>query len=289
MFMKKILTLVFIILATVACSTVRKVPTKTSSSNLTAIADSILKEGQFLFRLEKASWHSSDDFIANYKELVSSFKGYFSYELPGDAVYSVFYDQSSPAKVLARYRFANLPKGIDFTVDTKRPEMSSLEKDLFALREGAMVVAIENKDSIFRFYKDTRLNFIPIVRNGEKKVVVLTGPTKNEVLLGNDYELFFDQSNRFTNNRRIHNALINLTEIKKKSSGKIESSLHNHFLSDYIDATDICTLLLYKDYLEEDQHIVFSETYVSMFKIKSECLMIIPRAIFNNMYKDKTK
>lgn len=282
--MKKILLLVLMVLSAVACSTVKKAPPK-NNMQLKVIADSILSEGMFLYRLEKASWHSSDDFNANYKELLNSFKGYFSYEVPGDAVYSVFYDQSSPAKVLVRYRFTNLPKSTELTADTKHPDMNAIEKDLMALREEAMRRIIEDKDTVFRFYKDTRFNFIPIVRNGEKKVVVLTGPTKNEVLIGNDYELFFDESNRLTSKRRIHNAMINLTEQRKKSNIEVKYSGHNHVFSDYIDATDICTLLLYKFMLVEDEHIVLSEKYVSLFNIKDQTLTIIPREIFEIMGK----
>ncbi len=286
--MKKFLLFVLIVLSAVACRTVKKAPPK-NNLQLKAIADSILNEGKFLFRLEKASWHSSDDFNANFKELLNSFKGYFSYEVPGDAVYSVFYDQSSPAKVLVRYRFANLPKSTELTADTKHPDMNAIEKDLMALREEAIARIPEDKDTIFRFYENTRFNLIPIVRNGEKKVVVLTGPTKNEVLIGNDYELFFDESNRLTSKRRIHNALINLTDLRQEKEKKVEFSMHNHIISEYIDATDICTLLLYKFMLVEDQHLVFSEKYVSLFNIKDQTLTIIPREVFEIMLNENKK
>ena len=83
------------------------------------------------------------------------------------------------------------------------------EKDIFEIRQTAL--AIVQKDTLFKTYKNTNLNFIPLISNGDKKVYILTGPEQNGVvILGNDYLLNFDDNNKLIGKKRLHKNIITM-------------------------------------------------------------------------------
>ena len=117
------------------------------------------------------------------------------------------------------------------------------------------------------------MNFIPVITGKERNVFVLTGPqVSGIILIGNDYKLTYNKKNEFIKKEKIHNSILQFQYKSGKDESPIETTFHSHIITDYFSSTDICTLLLYKDFLEWKQHIVIGEKYVSIFNIENESL-----------------
>jgi len=238
-------------------------------------ADKILKEGKLLYRLEKASWYGTDDFLVRFKDLTSNIGGYVSYETDGNKVNTVFFDKYIN-KVIVRYTFDEVPKEIPIKIDTINRVITELEKNLFKIRQDAKNKMIENKDDFFKFYKNTSPNFIPVITKNKKQVFILTGPQKSGiVLIGNDYLLKYNKKNKFKSKEKIHNSILEFKYKSKNKKKPLVSTYHSHIVTDFITSTDICTLLLYKDYIEWKQHTVMSKKWVSIFDLQKENLIIL--------------
>lgn len=234
--------------------------------------EKILNEGKLLYRLEKGSWYGTDDMLERFSTKKDSVGGYLSYETSDNKINTIFFSRYNPDKILIRYQFDSLPKQIPIKIDTVNQKPTELESDLIAIREDAKKRVYENDDNFFTFYQNTAMNFIPLIKDKEKKVFVLTGPQiSGVVLIGNDYVLNYDKKNNFKDKAKIHNSIL---QFPYKSDGEspMETTIHSHVITDYISSTDICTLLLYKDYVEWKQHIVISEKKVSIFNLEKETL-----------------
>lgn len=234
--------------------------------------DKILEEGKLLYRLEKGSWYGTDDMLERFTTKKDSIGGYFSYETSDNKINTIFFSRYNPDKILIRYQFDSLPTKNPIKIDTLNQKPTELESDLIAIRQDAKNRVYENADNFFSFYQNTAMNFIPLIKENNKKVFVLTGPkTSGFVLIGNDYVLNYKKNNNFKDKAKIHNSIL---QFPYKSDGEspMETTFHSHVITDYISSTDICTLLLYKDYVEWKQHIVISEEKVSIFNLENETL-----------------
>ncbi len=241
----------------------------------------VLEEGKMLYHLEKASWYGTDIFLKYYKDKVDSVAGYISY-YNSQEVINVFFNRFDTTKVLARIIFDSIPQ-----INPKRVEIEDLdvfryEFDLFSLTKNARARIYAEQDTFFKFYKNTQFNLIPIISETYRKVFVLTASKDTEnVLLGNDYIIYFDESNQFIRQERLHYSLIKLP--MKSDSMELTMSTHTHILDEIITSTDICTLLLYKDFAQWKSHYVFSKEWVSIFDMKNENLFIMPLESFKKI------
>lgn len=159
--------------------------------------------------------------------------------------------------------------------------------DIYIFRKKALIEI--QTDTLFKTYKNTDLNLIPIVDNGERKVYVLTGPSASGVVIfGNDYLLTFDKDNNLKDKRKLHHDIIvhEFSQSKKGDANDV-SAMHTHLrlTGDYITATDICTLMLYENLTKWTQYYVFSENYVSMWDCKTNELKTITKEFWNKMVK----
>lgn len=246
-------------------------------------ADKILNEGKLLFRLEKASWHGTDDMLARFKTKKDSVGGYLSYESTDNKINTIFFSRFDSDKILIRYVFDSLPKPIE--IDTLKHNATDLEKNLISIRQDARDRTYTNEDKFFSFYDNTSLNFIPVIDDKERNVFVLTGPqVSGVVLLGNDYKLSYDKKNRFKKKEKIHNSILQFPYTSGDKENPMVSTIHSHVITKYISSTDICTLLLYKNYVEWNQHIVISEKEVSIFDLEKESLFIMKRKAWEKIY-----
>lgn len=251
-------------------------------------SNAILEKGKLLYRLEKGSWFSTDLFLADYPNKRDSIGGYLSYE-KGNKIFSIFFSKYDKNKVLARYKFDSVPKQKALEVEINK-NTTELEKDLIEIRQDAKNRASENKDGFFSFYQKTALNFIPVIANNEKQVYVITGPQiSGVVLLGNDYVLEYSKNNKFKKKEKLHNTLIQLPYRSENKENPTVSTIHSHILTKYITETDICTLLLYKDYVEWKQHIVISEKEVSIFDLEKETLFTMKKKAWEKIYNSENK
>jgi len=233
----------------------------------------ILEEGKLLYRLEKGSWYGTDDLLERFESKKDSIGGYLSYETENNLINTIFFSRFDSDKILVRYSFDSLPKVKPIKIDTLNNVASELEKNLILIRQDAKDRASSNEDEFFTFYENTALNFIPVIKGKQRDVFVLTGPQiGGVVLIGNDYKLSYDKRNRFDKKMKIHNSILQFPYNSGDKENPTVQTFHSHIVTEYISSTDICTLLLYKDYVEWNQHIVISEKEVSIFDLEKESL-----------------
>jgi hypothetical protein len=249
--------------------------------------EEILAEGRLLYRLEKASWNGTDDFLARFPEKRNLTGGFLSYESDNHTITNIFFSRENNDRILVRYQFDSIP-GFPTHIDTTNVIATAHEKELIELRQDAIERISNDSENFFTAYENTAFNLIPLITKKERKVFVLTGPqVSNVVIIGNDYLLTYDKNNKLTKKEPIHKSLLQYTCKSDDPDKKAESTMHSHILSDCISSTDICTLLLYKDYVEWKTHYVFSKKYVSIFDLKNESLFIMKSKDFNKIVKTK--
>jgi hypothetical protein len=240
--------------------------------------DNILKEGKLLLRLEKGSWYGTDDMLARFQNKKDSIGGYLSYETENNLINTIFFSRFDSDKILVRYSFDSLPKVEPIKIDTLNNIASDLEKSLILIRQDAKDRASSNEDEFFTFYENTALNFIPVIKGKDRNVFVLTGPqVGGVVLIGNDYKLSYDKNNKFDEKMKIHNSILQFPYNSGDKENKTVKTFHSHIVTEYISSTDICTLLLYKNYVEWNKHIVISKKEVSIFDMENETLFTMKR------------
>lgn len=254
-------------------------------------SENILNEGKLLFRLEKGSWYGTDDMLARFKSIKDSIGGYLSYENADNKINTIFFSRFDSNKILVRYEFDSLPKTEPIQIDSTNHLASALERRLIKIRQDAQERAYKNEDNFFSFYENTALNFIPVINEEESNVFVLTGPQiSGVVLIGNDYKIEYDKKGEFVKKMKIHNSILQFPYKSDDPENELESTFQSLVLSEYINSTDICTLLLYKDYVEWKQHYAISKKYVSIFDLEKEALLIITKKAWDKIYshqKDK--
>jgi hypothetical protein len=246
-------------------------------------AGQILEEGKLLYRLEKAAWLSTDHLKEYFSGRWDKLDGYVSYEEKGEVI-TLFYEEGLKDRVLVRYHFSFQPAPLLERVDTLNQLLTFYEEELIRLRERAVEEVYEKSEGFFAFYENTSFNFIPLIQNGKKEVYILTGPQVSDiVILGNDYLLTFNKKNKLKSRKKLHNSIITLPYTGEEEDERIEQTLHSHVISDYIDVTDICTLLLYKDYVDWKQHTVISKKYVSFFNLEEGTLAVLKRKAWDRI------
>jgi hypothetical protein len=249
--------------------------------------DEVLKEGQLLYRLEKASWYGTDFFLAEFPQKRSSIGGYLSYQGDNNHVFTIFFGHNFSDRVLIRFEFDSIPIKVPIGIDTVFTTATQKEIDLIKIRQDALERINTNSDNFFSFYKNTSYNIIPVISPKERKVYSITGPqTTGVILIGNDYLFKYDKNNNFVSKQKIHNSLIQLPTQMDSSQDAI-ATMHSHVISDIIDPTDICTLLLYKDFAQWKQHYVISKKFVSIFDTEKQNLVIVTRKTWDKMNDKK--
>ena len=248
-------------------------------------ADSILALGKSLYSLEKASWISTDYVMKNHPDILNNIGGYLSYENGNDYITSIFFSIHDANIIIAKLRFNKTNMNFPDSIILEKHQCSKKEKELITIRNKAIENMQADKSGYFTFYENTSFNFIPLISEDQKIVYILTAPEQTgHVLIGNDYKLTFDKNNKLLSKKKIHNSLIPIPF--SKEGVEIEQTMHSHVNSEVIDITDICTLLLYKDEVSWNSHIVISKKYVSIFDLKKESLEIIEfEEYMNNLEK----
>ncbi len=257
--------------------------------NLTTLAKPIVDEGRRLYKSEMASWYGTDLFLENYKDR-ANIGGYFSYT-ENETSKCIFFSKADKPKVIGAISFDSTYNTKTANADLSEREFTILENDLFTIRK----IALETikSDALFKTYKNTNFNLIPLIGNNEKKIYVLTGSDQNGVVIfGNDYLLTFSSDNKLTSTKQLHKNIIPINYGGKEEEGKeIEGTVHSHLpeTGDYITATDICTLMLYEKFTKWKQHNVVSKNYLNIWNCLTDQLVVIPMGTIDKINKDQKK
>jgi hypothetical protein len=256
-------------------------------NNPTDEAQPIVAEGKLLYKSEMASWHGTDLFLENYQNRVN-IGGYFSYADQENSK-CIFFSKSDNPKVIGTISFDSTYNTKTAKIDLSEREFSTYENDIYVIRKIALSEV--NSDTLFKTYKNTNWNFIPLINGNEKMVYILTGPQQNGVVIfGNDYLLTFDINNTLKIKKQIHKNYIPIYFGGKEEEGKqIEGAMHSHLpeTGDFITATDICTLMLYEKFAKWKTHTVISKKYLNIWNCETDQLTVIAMDALDKIYKDQ--
>lgn len=258
-------------------------------NNPTLAAAPIVAEGKLLYQSEMASWYGTDLFLENYKDQ-NNIGGYFSYADQGISK-CVFFSKSDKPQVIGTLAFDSTYNTQRAKLDLTERAFTKTESDLYEIRKLALLEI--NSDTLFKVYKNTNLNLIPLVNGTDKKVYVLTGPQQEGVVIfGNDYLLTFDQSNRLLTKKRLHNNIISIAYGEKKEENQeLLGTVHSHLpeTGDFITATDICTLMLYGKFARWKSHNVVSKKYLNIWDCQKNELIVVSMDALDKINKDQKK
>ena len=256
-------------------------------SNLKQISDDIVAEGKMLYKSERASWLGTDIFLEEYNNKQDVIGGYFSYK-EDDGMKCIFYSNAKHPKVIGTFSFDSSFSTENTKIDNQERDFTKLEKEYYTLRK--RTVKEVERDTLFKNYKNTNLNLIPLIGKNERKVFIITGPQIDGVVIfGNDYLLNFDNKNRLLNKKQLHNNII-ITNYNEENNDSLKAigAMHNHIFptDDFITSTDICTLMLYAEYAGWEKYIVVSKDYLSIWNCLRNSLIIVPKSEWNKMEED---
>ena len=216
-----------------------------AEKNLEKIADDITKEGKTLYKIDMASWYGTDVMQAKYQGDVDNIGGYLSYLDDEDKRICIFYSKDNFHKIIFQVTFDSTYKMDRAIASTEVRPFNSKELELYNMREKAKEHA--SADTLFRIYKNTNYNLIPLIYNGERKVYIITGTTENDIVpLGNDYIISFNKNLDIQKASKIHKSFI---PIENAADGQTDiTTIHSHLNStgDFITPTDICTIMEYE-------------------------------------------
>ncbi len=260
-----------------------------AQDNLTAQAKPIVEEGKRLYRSEMASWYGTDIFVEKYpnKENIG---GYLSY-MDADVAKCIFFSNATVPKVIGTISFDRTYDTKTAKADLAEREFTSTEKELYTIRKKAYEEI--QTDTLFKSYNNTNFNLIPLISNNEKKVYVLTGTSRNDVvILGNDYLLTFDKENNVASKKQLHRNIIPVDYGDEKNKDKnVVGAMHSHLpeTGDFITATDICTLMLYEKIAKWKSHNVVSKNYLNIWNCETDQLTVIPMSTVEKINDDQKK
>lgn len=255
----------------------------------TAEAGPIVSEGKLLYKSEMASWYGTDLFLENYKN-EDNIGGYFSYT-ENEISKCIFFSRSETPKVIGTISFDSTYNVKTAKLDLSERDLSQMETALYQIRSLALKAV--RSDTLFKTYKNTNLNLIPLIQGDDKKVYILTGPQEpGIVIFGNDYLLTFDKDNQLATKKQLHKNIIPIYYNDKPEEGKeIEGAVHSHLpeTGQFITATDICTLMLYSKFAKWKTHNVVSKEYLNIWNCEKNTLAVIPMDTIKKIDKESKK
>lgn len=203
-------------------------------------SDSILKEGDLLYRYEKVAWVSTDIALEN-KKIKKKIRGYITYQ-KNDTLINIVLDKKG--KCIFESIFYDNHVSPDSTSFVNR-ELTMYEQKLLKTKN-KIINQIADKEYNVICPRGFSLNFVLLPCDTGYKLYILTGTHQTEVIpFGNDYIFQTDEEGKVLSWRKFHSRLI--PAMTKMSDGaNVTSVMHSHLRSEpFISATDICTFKLY--------------------------------------------
>ena len=248
--MKKLSLLVFVSLFS---SIMLAQTIKVSENELKMQLDSVLAEGNLLYKYEKAAWISTDLAQEN-KTVKKDYGGFFVYEEQGE-IRAIILGKNFQ-NCIAEYSFENnfsKPK----LIKTESRELSNKEKDLLEVRD-RIVENLSNKEYGVVISEGYSPNLILLPFAGKYKLYIIMGTSQVDVIpFGNDYLFIADKNGKIESWQKFHSRII--PGYTKMNGSKVTSLAHSHLrTTPLMTATDICTFMLYAPLYEIDTFSVYS-------------------------------
>ncbi|MEP2668686.1 MAG: hypothetical protein ABJH04_06820 [Cyclobacteriaceae bacterium] len=240
--------------------------------DLEQVSNEILQDGIQMYRNERASWISTDYIPEKDKSLVN---GYFTY-FNGENFISIYFDPSNKNAV---YKFTFQPMGeidIEMLKTEQNIPLTKMELGILKVRKKAVGLSVMWYKQ-FGYTQIVNPNVIIHKTSPQYEVYVIPGAKIPDLIpIGGDLRMTFKSDGELDKIDAIHN---NLIPFEAETSGKVYLS-HEHkgrrLEKEYITSTDICTLLLYRDYVMEEKHTVVHRKFISEFYAKEVRLLIRP-------------
>lgn len=215
--------------------------------------DSIREEANILFRLESASWKTTDlinEIGIDYKKL----GGYTSY-ISNDSVKTIFVSKEKDM-VMAEVVFVE--EFEDPVVEKLLPRsLKKNEEELFLVRD-RLIDQLMTKDYGITIPNGYNFNFITIPFGSFYKTYMILGSEDAKIIpFGNDFMFVTDNKGEIISHQRFHMSFIPAqTAFEDKV---ITRCMHSHVKSSpFISATDICTFKLYAPFSSITSFSVYS-------------------------------
>ena len=209
--------------------------------------DSVLIEGNLLYKYEKVAWISNDLALEN-PIVKEEFHGYLTYEEQGEIKTIILGEnlQTCVAEYVFENNF-NQPK----SVEIGKRELSNKEKTLVDVREKILEnIFDKNEYEVTVPIEGYNLNFILLPFANKYKLYIITGTTEsNLVPLGNDYIFIANENGEIESWHKFHSILI--PGYSTIDGQKVRGLIHTHLpTTPLMTATDICTFMLYAPFFD---------------------------------------
>lgn len=236
----------------------------------------IVEEATSLYKSEMAAWYGASVLFENIPDR-SRMGGYFSYEEKGEGK-CIFISSDDQPNVIGSITFDSTFNLKTAVKDFFERKFTARELDMYTMRNKAFEEL--SKDSLISENDSIHVSLIPVIIGTEKKVYALTGSQKtNIIIFGNDYLLSFDENNKLTGKKKLHENSVSITYTERSDSTDEIVTTHSHLneTENFITPTDVCTLLLHEKFTNWNGHNVIANDYISVWNCEKDELMIIPR------------
>lgn len=224
-----------------------------SDTQLEADLDSVLAEGNLLYKYERAAWIASDLAMEN-QALREDYFSFFVYE-EQEEIKAIILGRKSQ-NCIAEYSFAtdfNKPK----SVSLESRELLEKEKTLIELREKILENIADEKYEV-TLPSGYTPNFILLPFEGRYKFYIIMGTSQRDIIpFGNDYLFIANKHGEIEDWKKFHSRIIpGHTQVDGKN---VIEMIHSHLrTTPLITATDICTFMLYAPLYGIDKFSVYS-------------------------------
>lgn len=224
-----------------------------SEAELKTKLDSVLVEGNLLYKYEKVAWISTDLAMGN-RTVKKDYAGFLVYQ-EQEEVRTIILGKKTQ-NCIAEYSFES-----DFSKPksekTESRELSNLEKNLIEVRDKIFESVFDKKYELL-IPNGYSPNFILLPFAEKYKLYVIMGTTQRDLIpFGNDYLFIADKNGKIESWQKFHSRLI--PGYTKMEGNKITELIHSHLrTTPLITATDICTFMLYAPLYDIDAFSVYS-------------------------------
>lgn len=239
-----------------------------SQSQLTDIQikeklDSILLEGNLLYRYEKAAWISIDMARDN-KTIQKDFFSYLVYH-KNDTIRTLILNKKSECIYELRFVF-QFDKPISDKVLTRA--LSQMEMNMVTTKTAIIKKIVEQKIPV-GCPDGYGLNMILMPKDDGYKFYIITGANKSGYIpFGNDYLFITDDYGNIQSWKKFHSGIIP-TMTKGPNGERVTGISHSHLRKEpLITATDICTFMLYAKYADLNAFQVYSPELDKSFRYR---------------------
>ena len=256
---------VFILILSLFCLNGNAQDIQFTEEEMKVKLDSILSEGNLLFRYENASWISTDLAYSN-EDIKRGYGRYFTYQ-SNDTIKTIIIDVNKE-NCIAEYSFL---KG-QLNPDNKKLDVRKLNSRELGLLEIESKIKSQITDSKYGVGvpEGFSLNMILIPGYTGYRFYIITGTSQSNVIpFGNDYFFETDAAGNVKDWKKFHSRLIPQSTVVP-NGGKLIMAIHSHLrTSPFISATDICIFKLYGKLFDMEKLSVYSPAFGKYFVYNS--------------------